>query len=203
MPQGIGDRLLRDPEDSGVDRRREGGQVTRDRHLHPRPGRRGPGQPLEVGHTGLRGVVGGRLVAQHAHHRPHLGQRARRLLLDHLQRLERRRRAGRREGAPGLGLDGDGRDVVGHRVVQLARQQDPLLRLHLLEPPFPGAVLGAHGPAQGEGGHQRRRPRRSRPPTPVQLTKNASVAATRMIARPADRLAPGAPPEERVGQHRK
>ncbi len=120
-------------------------------------------QPLEVGHPGLRGVVGRRLVAQHAHHRPHLGERARRLHLDHLQRFERRGRAGRRERAPGLGLDGDRRDVVGHRVVQLARQLDPLLGLHLLEPPFPGAVLGAHATGRGRRSSAGRRCRRSRP----------------------------------------
>ena len=149
MAQGVGDSLLRDPEDGRVDRRRETGEVARERHLHPRPGRRAADQPLEVGNSRLRGVVGGCLVAQHAHHGPHLGERARRLHLDHLQGFERRGRAGRRERAPGLGLDGDRRDVVGDRVVQLARELDPLLATSPARAAVPGRRAGCAPPGRG------------------------------------------------------
>ena len=57
---GVGDSLLRDPEERRVHRRREIRQVTGERHLDPRPGRRGADQPLDVGDSRLRGVVGGR-----------------------------------------------------------------------------------------------------------------------------------------------
>ena len=129
-------------------------EVTCELHLHPWRRRRRTDEPLEVGDSRLGRVVGGRPAAQHAHHGAHLGERARRLHLDHLQGLERRARAGRRKGSPCLGLDGDRRHVVGHRVVQLPSQLDALLGLHLLEPPVPGAVLGAHRLAEDDGAQQ-------------------------------------------------
>ncbi len=89
---------------------------------------------------------------------------------------------------------------MGHRVVQLARQQDPLLRLHLLQPSLPGAVLGTLGPAQGKGGHQDSDPADG-------VAHPGPVEQERIGGRDQDdrqtrhRLAPGAPPEQGVGEH--
>ena len=66
------------------------------------------------------------VVAQRSDHRAELLERPRGLLLDHLQGLERPVRSGDSDDPAGLGLHRDGRDVVGHGVVQLAGQLCPL-----------------------------------------------------------------------------
>ena len=88
---------------------------------------------------------------------------------------------------------------MGHRVVQLARQQDPLLRLRLLEPPFPGTVLGTHGPTQGDGGHQHSDAADCvGHPVPADVDREGRRDQDDRQTR--RRLAPGTPPEECVGQ---
>ena len=199
MAQRVGHGLLGDPEHRGVHRCLEGREVAGELDLDARAGRRGPGQPLQVRDAGLRGVVGGLLVAQHPHHRAHLGQCARRLRLDHLEGLDRRRGTARGQGSPCLGLDRDRRDVVGHRVVQLARQPDPLLGLRLLEPAAPVAVLGARGHAEGHRGHQHGRPA-DQVPDPGPAQEEPGRGGDQDDREPCQHLTPGSPPEQRVRQ---
>ncbi len=86
----------------------------------------------QVGDAKLGGVLRSRSVAQHPDHRPHLRQRPRRFPFDDRQRLERRLRSLPGQRSAGLRPHCDRRDVVGDRVVQLARETDPLLAADLV-----------------------------------------------------------------------
>ena len=91
-------------------------------------------EPLDVGDAVLRGEVGVLAVAQRAHHGPHLGERARALLLDHPERVDAPR-PGRSAATtrPAWARIDDRRDVVGHGVVQLAGQLLALAQPDLID----------------------------------------------------------------------
>jgi hypothetical protein len=101
------------------------------------------------------------IAAQHPDHGPHLGQRARRLGLNHPQRLDGRvrRRGGHRQA--GLGADRDRRDVVGHGVVQVAGEPlalDQLGPIELAQPracPEPEHRPERHRREQDDGAKRR------------------------------------------------
>ena len=71
----------------------------------------------------------------------------RRLLLDDDECVQGGGGIGRGDDAAGLGADGDGRDVVGDRVVELAGQLLALEELDLVHPAGAGLVLVADGRA--------------------------------------------------------
>jgi hypothetical protein len=63
-----------------------------------------------------------RTVSKHTHECAHLGQHPGRLVLDDPEHPQRPLGVGSRDGLPGLSLDDDAGEVVGHGVVQLACQ---------------------------------------------------------------------------------
>ena len=140
VPQGVGQRLLSQPVDRRVELERKSGQVTCQLHVDDRD-RVTARERHQVGDARLGGVLRSRSVAQHPDHRPHLRQRPRRFALDDRQRLERRLGSLPGHRSAGLRLHCDRRDVVGDRVVQLAREADPLLAADLVQRPAP--ALGA------------------------------------------------------------
>ena len=88
---------------------------------------------------------------------------------------------------------------MGHRVVQLARQSDPLLGLHLFEPAAPVVVLGARGHAEGHRGHQHGRPA-DQVSDPGPAHEERGGGGDQDDREPCQHLTPGSPPEQRVRQ---
>jgi len=86
-----------------------------------------------LGHVRLRGQLGLGPVAQNADHGAHLLERPRRRVLDRLQGSQCAIGMGGCQGPPGLSLDGDGRDVVANRVVELASELVALAELGPLD----------------------------------------------------------------------
>jgi hypothetical protein len=102
MPQGVRHGLLCDAIRGCRDHWAERVEIAREAHLHPRFVVEAAHEPLDVGNAVLRGEVGLSAVAQRPHHRPHLGEGTGALVLDELERIERRcrvRRGGSAEQA--------------------------------------------------------------------------------------------------------
>jgi len=142
-------------------RRRDVGEVAGQLHLDGRAGPVLACQPGQIGDARARRQLGreaGIAAAQHADHAPHLGQGARRLGLDHAQRLSRGVRPRRGRGQARLGADRDGRDMVRHRVVQVTRQPLTLEQLDPIELPQPGTGPVPERRPQGHRQEQEGRP---------------------------------------------
>ena len=88
---------------------------------------------------------------------------------------------------------------MGHGVVQLARQLDPLLGLRLLEPAAPVVVLRARRDAQRHRGDQHGRPAdQVRDPGPAH--EEGGRGRDQDDREPGQHLTPRSPPEQRVRQ---
>lgn len=131
MAARVGQRLLRDPE------RRQGDGVRQ--ALGPRSvdlqvdvdtiltgARHEAGEPIEAGCGRERRVAVG-AVAQHAEDRAQLADRVAAGVLDRLQRVTGVRGIPVEQLSGGGGLDVDRRERMGHHVVQIARDAQPLL----------------------------------------------------------------------------
>ena len=143
---GVGDRFLRDPEQRGGHRLRHRVDIA----LEPNRDGWACGIRSRKRHqcTQSRGRCAVRRVPgpQDADHRAHFAEGAGGFVLDRPQHFGRGIRVLRGDRCSRLGLNRDGRDVVGDRVVQVAGQ---LLTLHqpsVIE--LPGSRPGA--PADGE-----------------------------------------------------
>ena len=77
---------------------------------------------------------------------------------------------------------------------------DALLALHLLEPPLPGAVLGADRQAEGDGAQQDGGPA-DRVADTGPADEDPERGGDQDDHQTGGRLAPGSPPEQRVRQH--
>jgi hypothetical protein len=137
MPHRVGDGFLGDflgdAVQRGLDR---GAHVVRDTgDVHP-DARLATGracQPPDVGEAAQGSQLRVVPVAQGTHHGPHLGQSTGALHLDDLQCLDRGDGPRLRDHPPGLGPDHHRRDVVRHRVMQVAGQQFPFPQPALLQ----------------------------------------------------------------------
>jgi len=74
VADGVGDRLLRQPVEGGVDRRPETVEVACELDVDVGPVPVDRGETLDVGDTALRGEVGLLAVAKSADHGAHLRQ---------------------------------------------------------------------------------------------------------------------------------
>jgi hypothetical protein len=135
VPTSICQRLLDDAIRGEIDARRQGNDLS----LQDQPDvgtgvARRVDQVVQPVEARLRRALGlaRDVLAQHSEQAPGLGQR---LAGRHRDRLEAAARVGGQlgRGEPcGLALDGDHRQVVGHDVVQLARDAGPLFHRRLL-----------------------------------------------------------------------
>ncbi|MEI2653794.1 MAG: hypothetical protein V9G12_16895 [Microthrixaceae bacterium] len=140
VAHGVGDRLLGEAEDGGIDGRPQPVEVSGELDVDPGPFAGAGGEVLDLGDAALRGEVRFLSLSQGADHRAHLGEGPGGLLLDDDQGFHRGARIGGGDDTAGLGPDGDGRDVVGDGVMELAGQLLPLEELHLVHPPATGLV---------------------------------------------------------------
>jgi hypothetical protein len=162
----VGQRLLHDPVGGQVHRQRQLDPPTLDRHLDPPAGPSRPGhQPIQLGQAGQRRPRPALLaeLAQHAKGRPQLLQRLAARLLDRQQRRTGLPRPPVQHVHGHAGLEVDHRDAVGHHVMQLPGQPQPLLvdaAANLL-----GGALAAdpHRPPQPQRRQKLHRPDRHDP----------------------------------------
>nr|BFE69109.1 hypothetical protein GCM10020092_024100 [Actinoplanes digitatis] len=153
VPPGVGDRLLREPEDRGADRRGDVVEVAGDADVDGRAGAVPAGELLEIGDARAGRELGQLVAAQDPDHAAHLGEGPGRLGLDHPQRVGRGVRMRSGGGEAGLRPDRHRRHVVRDGVVQVPGQPLAFEQLDPLELAEPGG-----GPvAQGETRRDRRR----------------------------------------------
>ena len=150
MPPGVGDRLLDQAVDRGLDRRRDTEVVAYSTSTEG-PERFGLASCSRSAMPGLGASSAGSAAAQERTMARISAEGARRLGFDHVERLRRGVRQRRRRREARLCADRDSRDMMRDGVVQVTRQPFTFEQLDLVELTHPRPGPEAERPAQGDG----------------------------------------------------